>query len=82
MLPGVKGFEEYILEHGEEISAEWESIQRDFSDESEREKWNILLDSIQADIHSELEELENKVDKLNEIDDEIEKLIELEEDDF
>lgn len=72
--------EDYILESGEEFLEEWRDIQNDsFSDESKREKLNILLDSIQANVNSEIDRLESRLAKLNEIDDELEKLIEWEE---
>jgi len=72
--------EDYILENGEELLEEWKDIQNgSLSEESKREKLNILFDSIQADVNSEIDRLESKLAKLNEIDDELEKLTEWEE---
>ena len=56
--------EQYILDHGEDFLDEWHDIQKNFKDKDKQEHLFLMFDTIQSEVYSELEEAEEKVEKL------------------
>jgi hypothetical protein len=51
--------EQYILDNGDDLLNEWQDIQRNFSDKSKRYQLDLMLDTIQSEVHSECNELQS-----------------------